>query len=289
MVKVRLDPLKGRLALGRYRINARLAKGGMSMVYLARDVREGGLYAVKILRGDLVYEKGIHKRFINETRAAQRIDHPAVVKIYDVGEFDETRICLAMEYVHGSSLRKVIEKGPLSPQEALPFAIAVARGLDAAHKQGVVHRDLKPENVLIPQDDSAHTLVKLVDFGIARIIDTPHITTTQHIMGTPQYISPEQAMGGPVDHRADIYSLGVLLYEMLTGTLPFAEIDPEKLLHQHISDPPPGMDGYTAGNRIPKSLEELIMRCMAKAPWNRPQHISELLDALIPIAHPAGN
>jgi serine/threonine-protein kinase len=276
-VRTRPDPLKGRIALKRYRINAKLASGGMSTVYLARDIHDGGLFAVKILRGELIFEKGIRQRFINESRAAQRIDHPSVVKIYDVGEFDEVRICLAMEYVHGKSLRNLIQNGPLCLSDALRLLIAVAQGLEAAHRQGVIHRDLKPENVLLPQKADCETPAKLVDFGIARIVDTPHITTTQHIIGTPQYISPEQAMGAPVDHRADIYSLGVLMYEMLTGAPPFCDMQPEKLLQKHISDKPPRLCTHLD---IPENLDALIMRCLEKAPWNRPSNMAEVLASL---------
>ncbi|MCP4600981.1 MAG: serine/threonine protein kinase [Proteobacteria bacterium] len=280
VVKTRPDPLQGRVILGRYRINSKLARGGMSTVYLGRDIKENCLCAIKILRHDLVLEPRICQRFLNESRAVQRIDHPAVVKIYDVGETRDGRLCLIMEYVDGFSLRKMMKSGPLSTASIVPIIGAVAYGLAAAHEQCVIHRDLKPENVLLPRKSSSNTAAKLVDFGIARIIDAPRITTTQHVMGTPQYIAPEQAMGKAVDHRADIYALGVMMFEMLTDELPFSGDDPEMLLRQHISTPPPPLVANSADSEIPEEFQTLVMRCLSKAPQNRPAHINDLLSVL---------
>jgi serine/threonine protein kinase len=285
VVKVKPDPLQGRLVLGRYRVNSRLARGGMSSVYLARDVQKGVITAVKVLRQDLVLEQSARKRFLNECHAIQRIEHPAVVKILDVGETEDGRICLVMEYVYGSSLRKLLSRGPLKLDNAVPIIGAVAEGLAAAHEQCVIHRDLKPENVLIPRKKSScNSLAKIVDFGIARIIDAPRITTTQHVMGTPQYISPEQAMGKSVDHRSDIYTLGVMMYEMLSGELPFSGDDPDFLLRQHVHAPPPPLTESATESEIPEDLKALVMRCLAKAPHNRPGSVEEFLSILAKIS-----
>ncbi len=280
MVKIRPDALQGRVILKQYRVNSRLARGGMSSVYLVRNVESGELLAAKVLRSDLVLEFRIRERFLNESRAIQRIDHPAVVRVKAAGELDDDRLCLIMEYVHGSSLRKVLKKGAISPANAVAIIGSVSEGLAAAHEQCIIHRDLKPENVLVPQKSSSGVLAKLVDFGIARIIDAPRITTTQHVMGTPQYIAPEQAMGKTVDHRADIYAIGVMMYEMLTGDLPFSGNDPETLLRHHISTPPPPIIEHESDKGIPEDLKYLVMRCLAKSPANRPANMDEVLSLL---------
>jgi serine/threonine protein kinase len=280
-VKSRVDPLQGTVILGQYRINSKLSQGGMSTVYLARNFDRGGLFAVKVLRRDYIRDPIVRERILNEFKAIQRIDHPAVVKIFEVGEIGDEQICLVMEYVHGSPLRRIVQGSPMRAAKVISIAAAVAEGLGAAHEQQIIHRDLKPENILLPRSGDSKTLVKIIDFGIARIIDTPSITTTQHIMGTPEYIAPEQALGQPVDHRADIYALGVLMYEMLSGKLPFTEEDPSVLLHHHIHTTPQPLSAFGAGGEvIPVALVDLVMACLSKEPWKRPRHLGEMLDVL---------
>jgi serine/threonine-protein kinase len=278
--KRRTDPLQGRVLLERYRLSSRIARGGMGSVYLGRDVESGALVAIKVLRDDMSADDGVRLRFLNESRATQRIDHPAVVKVLAVGEIDRGRICLVMEYVDGTPLRRMLRSGPLPQDRTVSIADAVAQGLAAAHAKDVVHRDLKPENVLLPRDQSAAGLVKVVDFGIARMIDAPSITTTQHVMGTPQYISPEQALGGEIDGRADIYALGVMMYEMLSGELPFHDDDVHQLLHKHISNPPRPLSDAGSRPDVVPALEDLVMRCLSKKPEKRPQDMTELIAAL---------
>ncbi len=281
VIKPRLDPLQGTIILGRYRINSRLSQGGMSTIYLARNFERGGLFAVKVLRQDLIRETVIRERIFNESKAVQRINHPAVVKIHEVGRIGDDQICLVMEYIHGSPLRRLVQGTPLRPSKVLPIVAAVAEGLLAAHQQQVIHRDLKPENILLPRSGEVGTLVKLIDFGIARIIDTPSITTTQHIMGTPEYIAPEQALGHPVDHRADIYALGVLMYEMLSGRLPFTAKDPDTLLHHHVHTTPRDLPRSGGGDEaIPSELTALVMTCLSKDPRERPRDLKEVLKIL---------
>jgi len=282
--KARPDALQGRVVLERYRITARIARGGMGAVYLGRNTEDGGSVAIKVLHEDLATDDAIRLRFLNESRAAQRIDHPAVVKVLDVGEIDGARICLVMEYVDGTPLRRILRRGALPEGRVTMIAAAVAEGLSAAHGKGVIHRDLKPENVLLPRRSGSGTLVKLVDFGIARMIDTPSITTTQHVMGTPQYISPEQAMGGPIDSRADVYALGVMMYEMLTGELPFIHDDVQELLRAHIKRPPQPIGDRGARPIVDRRLEELVMRCLAKSPDLRPAAMTDVVAALAELA-----
>lgn len=279
--KVRVDPFQGTIVLGRYRINSQVAQGGMSTVYLARNFEQGGLFAVKVIRPDLVRDATIRERIFNELRAVQRIDHPAVVKIFDLGKIGHDQICLVMEYIHGTPLRRIVQGAPVKVSRVISIIGAVAEGLKAAHASQVIHRDLKPENVLLPRGDACPSLVKLIDFGIARIIDGPSITTTQHVMGTPEYISPEQALGSRVDHRADIYSLGVMMYEMLSGSLPFHSSDPDALLHHHVHTRPPTLLCRKTGEEeIPEAIQHLVMSCLSKDPLDRPESMDKILEVL---------
>ncbi len=270
----------GRILMGRFRINSRIARGGMGAVYLARKVDSGDLFAVKVLHRDIVLDPRMRERFLNEAQAAKRIDHPAVVKTCEVGETASGEIFIAMEYVDGPPLRRLLRKGPLDSGRAIILSAAIAQGLAAAHASGVIHRDLKPENVLIPRSLKANSVVKIVDFGIAHIIDAPRITTTRHVIGTPQYISPEQAMGEPVDRRTDIYSLGVMMYEMLTGTLPFWDKDPDKLLRKHIKSRPIPIHKLSVPLAIDPALEEVVMACLEKSPNARPTTMENIVSRL---------
>jgi serine/threonine-protein kinase len=262
----------------------------MGSVYLARDMQGGDNYAVKILRDDLVLEPGVRERFLNEARAAKRISHPAVAATYDVGEMSTGSIFIVMEFVNGPPLRRLLRNGAVSQGRVTLICAAIAEGLAEAHRQGVVHRDLKPENILLPRfprpGGGPDSVVKVVDFGIARMIDAPGITTTHHVMGTPQYISPEQAMGGPVDGRTDIYSLGVLMYEMLTGALPFHDTDPERLLRKHIKARPTPISELDGPISVDPRLERLVMSCLEKSPRHRPDGMEEVITALASLDGP---
>jgi serine/threonine-protein kinase len=276
----RSSSFHGRLILGRYRVNTKLAQGGMSTVYIARDTWEGKLYAVKVLRKDLASDPQIRDRFINESKAIQRVKHPSVVRVVDIGKTDDGRICLVTEYIHGSSLRNHMKKGPLEVTTVVPIICTIAEGLALVHNNSVVHRDLKPENILLPFDKKNNGLAKLIDFGIARIIDTPRITTNQHVMGTPEYIAPEQATDQAIDGRTDIYSLGVIMYEMLTGKLPFGGADSHTLLRKHVSEPPPPLHDYPGADLIPRGLQHLVLHCLAKTRRNRPANMDALVSIL---------
>lgn len=271
--------LHGRVLSGRFRIGQRIARGGMGSVFLARDVETGERFAVKVLHPEIASEPRVLQRFINEATAARRISHPAVVRVIDAGEIRRGTAFLVMEFVDGVSLRRLLRRGALPEARAVAIACALAAGLESAHAVGVVHRDLKPENVLIPRGVRA-VAARIVDFGIARIIDGPRLTTARHVMGTPQYISPEQAMGAAMDGRADIYSFGVLLYEMLTGDLPFDDEDPEALLRKHIKERPIPISGGAAPRRVSPALERLVMRCLEKSPRLRPADMAEVRAAL---------
>jgi len=274
------DAMRGRVLAGRYRITSRIARGGMGSVYLARDTGDGSQCAVKVLRDDLLLDVRVRERFLYESRAASRIVHPAVAKTYEVGETSAGEMFIVMEYVNGPPLRRLIRTGRMSELRVVLVGAAIAEGLAAAHEVGVIHRDLKPENVLVPRGAQADSVVKLVDFGIARIVDAPRITTTQHVLGTPQYISPEQAMGGPVDNRSDIYSLGVILYEMIAGALPFDGDDAESLLRKHIKTRPVPLGEVVVPGAVSPKLERLVMRCLEKSPRARPDSMEQIVAEL---------
>jgi serine/threonine protein kinase len=280
IVKTAPDAMRGRVLAGRYRITSRIARGGMGSVYLARDTDDGSSCAVKVLRDDLMLDVRVRERFMYESRAASRIVHPAVARTYEVGETSSGEMFIVMEYVNGPPLRRLIRKGRMSEARAVLVGAAVAEGLAAAHGNGVIHRDLKPENVLVPRSAQTDSIVKLVDFGIARIVDAPRITTTQHVLGTPQYMSPEQAMGGPVDNRSDVYSLGVIMYEMIAGELPFHGDDAESLLRKHIKSRPVPLGEIVDADALSPALERLVMRCLEKSPRNRPDSMEQILAEL---------
>jgi serine/threonine-protein kinase len=275
---------EGLVVDGRYRLSFLIGRGGMSVVYLARCLETGRHLAIKFLRPELVDRSPYRQRFVNEIEAIRRIRHPVVVQMFDIGELEDGRVYLVMEYVPGPSLKRIIEKGNVPLAELLPIAIAIADGVGAAHAHGVVHRDLKPGNVLIPRPPDPAAPAKIVDFGIARIDGFPKITNTAEVVGTPLYISPEQALGYRVDLRADVYAFGVLLYEACTGLRMFEGRDPQLLLRKHVRVVPPRMIQRRPDLAIPQALDALAARCLEKLPDRRPQSMQEIARELRAIA-----
>lgn len=275
----------GRVVDRTYRINSKIATGGMSTVYLARHVRTGEPVAIKVLRQDMGAALRLGERLLIEMQALQLIDHPAIVKTHSLGTLEDGRMYLIMEYVCGPPLRRLL-KHDRQIQLSLAFHIIedVARGLSEAHQNGVFHRDLKPANILLPQDlpgrQPSPVVAKIVDFGLARIANTPRITATDQVMGTPQYVSPEQAAGKPFDHRVDIYSLGIMMYEIFTGTQPFRGNNPNELLKKHVLRLPIPMRKIQTSTRLPRKLDKLVMSCLEKHPGDRPQHMSEVIASI---------
>jgi eukaryotic-like serine/threonine-protein kinase len=276
--------LEGLVVDGRYRLSFLIGRGGMSVVYLARCLETGRHVAIKFLRPELVDRTPYRQRFMNEIEAIRRIQHPVVVRMFDIGELEDGRIYLVMEYVRGPALKKILERGHLPMEQLLPIASAVADGLEAAHAHGVIHRDLKPGNILVPRLPEAGAAAKIVDFGIARIDGFPKITNTAEVVGTPLYISPEQALGYPVDHRADIYCFGVVLYEACIGKRMFDSRDPQILLKKHVRVVPARMAERRPDLAIPRALDDLVIRCLEKSPGRRPQSMNEIGAALQAIA-----
>jgi serine/threonine-protein kinase len=270
------DPLLGRTLAARYRLVRRLGSGGMAVVYLARHVMIDRRSAIKILREDLGMNPAHRERFLREARAVNRINHPNIVEITDFGE-DGALVFLVMEYVEGESLLSAVERGPIACKRALGIGLQIASALSRAHELGVIHRDLKPENVLLCVRDQVE-LVKLTDFGIAKIVDAPSLTISEQRFGTPGYIAPEYIEGLPASPRGDLYAFGVLLYEMLTGTLPFDARFPAELLALQLRAVPVAPSARCAG--IPPDVEALVLRLIARRPDDRPRDAFAVLDAL---------
>jgi len=261
------DPYVGKTVGGRYRIIERLGSGGMSSVYLAKHVLIDRLVAVKTLRRDLAADPVQRDRFLREARAVNRINHQNIVEITDYGESEDGLVYLVMEYVPGESLLQAMVEAPFPPLRALHIVEQAAMALGRAHQMGIVHRDLKPENVLLMPRKGRPDFVKVLDFGIAKILDAPSLTGSQQIFGTPGYIAPEYIQSTDIDGRADLYSLGVILYEMVTGKLPFDYQYPGDLLVKHVTEAP-----VPPRERLPSiapAVEGLLLRCLAKAPEDR--------------------
>ncbi|MGH7271366.1 MAG: serine/threonine-protein kinase [Polyangiaceae bacterium] len=271
-----VDPYLGRTLLARYRLVRCVGSGGMAVVYLARHVLIERLSAIKILRRDLGMNASHRERFLREARAVNRINHPNIVEITDFGE-DGGLVFLVMEYVEGQSLLAALDGGALGFLRATRVAMQVASALGRAHELGVIHRDLKPENVLIVPREAGE-YVKLTDFGIAKIVDAPSLTFSEQRFGTPGYIAPEYVEGGESNALGDIYALGVVLYEMITGTLPFDARFPIDRLVLPLTQDPVRPSARTLG--VPPALEDLVLRMLARRPDDRPQDAYAVHDAL---------
>ncbi|MCS6799012.1 MAG: protein kinase [Myxococcota bacterium] len=275
------DPYLGKTVGGRYRLISRLGTGGMSSVYLARHVLIDRLMAIKTLRRDLARDPVQRDRFLREARAVNRINHPNIVEITDFGETDDGLVYLVMEYVPGESLLHALRAGPMPAARAIAIVRQVGGALARAHEMGVVHRDLKPENILLVARGGTPDFVKILDFGIAKILDAPALTGSQQIFGTPGYIAPEYIQSTHIDGRADIYSLGVIFYELVTGALPFDCEFPGDLLVKHVTERPIPPSRRRPG--IEPALEEFILRCLEKDPARRFRdafHFLEHLDRM---------
>jgi len=266
-----------RTLAGRYRLDEVIGRGGMSTVYRGTDLALDRVVAVKVALDPLVEQSPIYlARFTREAQAAAAIGNPGVVTVYDAGADGPTRF-IVMEFVPGRSLADILaerEHKPLEPERAANIAAQVAGALNAAHAAGIIHRDIKPGNIMVEPDGA----VKVLDFGIARALDSHTLTQTATVLGTSAYMSPEQAMGQPVDARSDIYSLGCVLYEMLTGEPPFIGEVSAAVLHQHVRvEPKPARVRNPA---IPPALGDLVMEMLAKKPKDRPQTAAEVRDRL---------
>ncbi|MDQ1576939.1 MAG: eukaryotic-like serine/threonine-protein kinase [Microbacteriaceae bacterium] len=270
------DPMIGRLIDGRYQVRSRIARGGMATVYLATDLRLERRVAIKIMHGHLADDSTFRNRFVQEARSAARLAHPNVVNVFDQGQ-DSDMAYLVMEYLPGITLRDLLKDyGKLTPEQTIDIMEAVLGGLAAAHKAGIVHRDLKPENVLLADDGR----IKIGDFGLARAASA-NTATGQALLGTIAYLSPELVTRGIADARSDIYALGIMLYEMLTGEQPFMGEQPMQIAYQHANDAVPTPSSKNAA--VPAELDELVLWATAKDPDHRPHDARAMLDRLIEV------
>jgi serine/threonine protein kinase len=276
------DPLIGRVIADRYLVLARLGEGGMGRVYLAEHVKMTRQCAIKVMNPALMNDSESLARFAREASSAARILHPNVAAVFDYGEADKI-VYLVMEYVDGRSLSSILTDGPLDPRRAIDIARQIADGLSAAHDLGIVHRDLKPDNVIVSSARSGKETPKVVDFGIAKALsDSPQdaLTRSGLVIGTPEYMSPEQLLGDPVDPRADIYSLGCILYQMLTGEQPFAAESREQMIRRRLHEAPPHVRDVLP--ELPRRLDTLIVHMLSRSPAERLASAAEVRDALDP-------
>jgi eukaryotic-like serine/threonine-protein kinase len=265
----------------RYEIGGVLGRGGMAEVHRGRDLRLGREVAVKVLRSDLARDPSFQVRFRREAQAAASLNHPAIVAVYDTGEDRTTTGAtpyIVMEYVEGETLRDVIRReGHLSPERAMSLAADICGALDFSHRNGIVHRDVKPGNVMITPQGT----VKVMDFGIARAVSdsAATMTSTAAVIGTAQYLSPEQARGDSVDARSDVYSMGCLLYELVTGAPPFSGDSPVAVAYQHVREDPRLPSSINPD--VPPELDAILLKAMSKNPANRYQSAAEMRNDLL--------
>jgi len=270
-----LEKTAGQL-IAHYRLVGKLGEGAMGSVYLAEDTRLGRQVALKFIHSAQLKEKDAKIRMIREARAAAAIDHPNVAPVYEVGEM-EGQPFIAMAYVKGQNLADRILDGPLEIRDALNIACQLSQGLQAAHKHGVIHRDLSPSNVILSHDGR----VRIVDFGVARLADGGQLTEPGTSLGTAHYVSPEQMKGDAVDQRTDIWSLGVILYELVTGKRPFQGAHREAIYYAiALKNPAPMRD---LGTGIPVELERIVLKCLEKERADRYPDAAELINDLLSI------
>jgi TPR repeat protein/serine/threonine protein kinase len=280
---------EGTLILGKYRILGKIGQGAMGAVYKALHVRFNELRAIKVMMTELASHKEFVKRFEHEAVFARKLHHPNAVSVEDIDETDDGQPFIVMEYIEGQSLRNLMKsEGPLSARRVSSIIKQVAAALDAAHQIGIVHRDIKPDNILISRETSRE-IAKVLDFGIARIKEGLSetsglsLTHTGMVIGTPFYMSPEQAKGisgDQLDARSDIYSLGVVMYQMLTGELPVKGDTPLQVLFAHVQTPPIPFPVASPDLDIPKPITDLVMECLSKDPAQRPQTGQALIENL---------
>ena len=279
-------PTVPRIIDNKYRIEQLLGRGGMGAVYRARDVRLDRLVALKVVRAELLGDSDARQRFRREAQIVAGLQHPAIVSIFDYGTLPDGGAYLVMELVRGEDLRRVLQReGRLEPARALRILSAVCEGMEAAHREGVLHRDLKPENILLP---GRGVEAKVLDFGVARVIrdetgehetmaaDGGLVTAAGMIIGTPAYMAPEQLRGLAPDARCDIFSLGVIGFEMLTGELPFGRGTLADIVLAHAR----GLTGFPSRHRVPAALQHAVLAALQTDPDKRPPSVRSFAQLL---------
>jgi eukaryotic-like serine/threonine-protein kinase len=276
--------------LGSYRLLQQIGAGGMGRVFVAEHVRLGRRVALKVLRSEFSGNLEAVQRFFSEARAVNCISHENIIEVSDFVESQRGPSFYIMELLHGADLRSVQEREGILPLERiLRIATQICSGLGAAHAAGIVHRDLKPDNIFLIERGGQRDFVKLLDFGVAKLNETvdeaeTFQSTVGMVVGTPDYMAPEQALGHPVNHLADVYATGVILYEMVAGRRPFVATNAREVMVQHLTVTPCRPSMLNPAGAIPEKLEELILACLAKEPAGRPQSIGEVERRLREIA-----
>jgi serine/threonine protein kinase len=287
------DPLLGAVLLEQFRVEKQIGVGGMGTVYRAHQTTIGRDVAIKVLRPELARDEQAVARFEREARLATSLDHPNLVRVFLSGRLPDNRLYIVMELLEGRSLADELdEHGVPSLERAVIMIMKLCAGLGAVHDAGIVHRDVKPENIYLVRRGRDNDFVKLVDFGVARVLEAdgtgPTTTQSGRVFGTATYISPEAATGDETDHRSDIYSLGVLSYQLLTGELPFEGATAGAVLMQHVHNEPPLLQTKGRGAEVPDDVARVVMRSLSKEPEARQQTLAEFLDSLAEAAGNAG-
>jgi serine/threonine-protein kinase len=286
------DPYVGRTVLdGKFRILKKIGAGGMGAVYRAEEPDMGREVAIKILHSNLKARSDLVSRFRREARAMSQLKHPHTVRVFMYGELEDGSLYIVMEMLEGKNLNQTVRRGgPMDVTRAIPIVTASCRALHEAHELGIVHRDLKPENIFVCQDAGMTDYAKVLDFGLAKVTEAQMrpgsmiLTQEGMVFGTPEFMSPEQARGNTLDARSDIYSLACILYEALTGKLPFDAKTPMEYVSKHVTAAPIPLSERVEGRTFPPELDAILAKALSKNPDHRQQTALELAEALEPFS-----
>ncbi|MFW6051154.1 MAG: serine/threonine-protein kinase [Myxococcota bacterium] len=281
------DPYLGQMIAGQFEILDRIGSGGMGAVYRALQPEMNRYVAIKILHPKYVARKDLVSRFRREARAMSQLSHPNTARVFLYGQLEDGACYFVMEYLEGRNLAQLVRaEGPMDAQRATEVMVQVCGALQEAHQAGIIHRDLKPENIFLTTQGGIEDFPKVLDFGLAKVTEKQMrpgsliLTGEGMVFGTPEFMSPEQAQGKSLDPRSDIYSLGVVLYELVTGKLPYEAKQPLEFIHLHVSAPPIPLAERAPGLSLPPAFEEALLRALAKEPEERYASAAAFADAL---------